>query len=161
MAERGVGKGRVTYHSPPPRRPKCVALTHRFLDPSPIVRARIGPADQHWLAFYVDVDEATEQPVRLGWVIGSAGELDVSKQRLVRPRGDMQPSAPEPCSVTEAAREEGSSIELVLNELLQDSLDVGMEGGRLLAHDLTLHGGIVERELRRCALGAVLQPHAE
>ncbi len=171
MAE-GVGQGRVTYHSPPPRRPKASRLgdMRRFVAPSPIVQTKIGPAEQLFLAFYVEVNgeqnDSTRSPdaleplqiVRIGWVTGSAGVLRSYRQILVQPRGAILPSASELHGVTEAiARDEGAPIETVLNEFLTDVLEIGAERGRLLAHDLSFHGGVVERELARCSMTALQQ----
>ncbi len=157
-------RGRVTYPSPPPRRAKAsrlgdfCAVSRRFVAPSPLVQAKIGPPEQLFLAFYVDTDAVEDgaHAVRIAWAVGSAGELEAYKQLLVQPRGEIQPSASEKHGVTTAiARDEGASIERVLNEFLSVALEIGLDGGRLLAHDLARHGAIVENELGRCSMTAL------
>ena len=150
-------RARVTFNSPPPKRPFC----RRFLAPSPVVRAKLGPDDQQWLAVWVDVhmdapgDASEASPVRLGWVTGGGGELISTKQRLVHLGEDMRPATVAPHSVAEAACEEGVSLEAVLNDFMRDVLSICMDGGRLLSHDLATHGGVVERALRRCRMTAL------
>jgi len=123
------------------------------------VQAKIGSPDQLFLAFYLDTDDAVEDgahAVRIAWAVGGAGELEAYKQLLVQPRGEIQPSASEKHGVTTAiARDEGTPIERVLNEFLAVAIEVGMDGGRLLAHDLARHGAIVENELGRCSMTAL------
>jgi len=159
----GVGRGRVTYPSPPPSRPKVPRLgetaMRKFQAPSPIVQAKIGPPEQMFLAFYVDADgeDAREaHAVRIGWVQGAAGELETYKQLLVQPRREVPLSASGTHGVTTAiARDEGVPIERALNDFLAAVLEMGMDGGRILAHNLQLHGGVIETELGRCSMTAL------
>ncbi len=173
-----TGRGRVTYNSPKPRRAKAprlgevfLTLSRRFVTPSPVVQAKIGPVGQLFLAFWVEVDVACGEPwtqealealqaVRIGWVTGSAGELLMYKQRIVKPWDCViQACASAAHGVTDdIARAEGEPLEQVLNDLLADVLAIGMKGGRLLSHDIPFHGGVVENELIRCSMTA-LQKH--
>ncbi len=172
-----AGRGRVTYNSPTPRRAKAprlgevfLTLSRRFVNPSPVVQAKIGHVDQLLLAFWVEVDDACDEQgayediealraVRIGWVSGYAGDLLMYKQRLVQPRGTIQARASALHGVTEdIAREEGAPIETVLNDFLADVIEVGMKGGRLISHDVSFHGSVVARELTRCSMMA-LQKH--
>ena len=150
-------RSRVTYNSPVPKRARLgdVNLPRRYVAP-PIVQAKLGE-EQLFLAIRVECADADDKHshesactpeqldalcvARIGWATGSAGELRFSKERVVQ-AGDE-------------TAEEGISIEAVLNELLADTLEIAMQGGRLLSENLTFHGCLIERELARCSMTAL------
>ena len=119
----------------------------RYVPPPALVQAALGPKEQLFVAFSADADAEEEENGQLraiGWVIGCGGEIESYKQRRVRPREETQP-----------AQNDGEPAEQILNEFLAEVLEATWDGGRLLAHDLTLQASIVERELRRCDMTAL------
>ena len=99
--------------------------------------------------------------VALGWGVGSFdsdGELEVSKERLVKPEGFQISAKAEGAHKIPQSKAVSAGLPLaeVLAELARDLFEAYDRGARLVAHQLEFDAGVVKRELARCELFATV-----